>query len=226
MPTNTESLVVAVLALVPGYLLIRFGSRRTFRAHPDSATEWVLNSLAASLVIQIVAFPVTLLTIYPVRDQVFNHPDQLILWLIVVVLVIPLALGRIIAILRQSITDGWEVRHWWARQLSTLLISDIADAWDWLDDHNDADRSKGEPTDATRRLANLIWILELDGGKELAGSGPEIVGLGQGRAIRLREMWTLGTDDGHAEPIPGEAGAVIPSSSIKAIRFRIRPSLV
>src|SRR5712691_1964372 len=159
MPTNTESLVVAVLALVPGYLLIRFGSRRTFRAHPDSATEWVLNSLAASLVIQIVAFPVTLLTIYPVRDQIFNYPGELILWLIVVVLVIPLALGRIIATLRQWITDGspmdhWWARqlptlltngsamdHWWARQLSALLISDIADAWDWIDDHNQIGRA-------------------------------------------------------------------------------------
>jgi hypothetical protein len=223
MPTNTEGLVVAVLALVPGYLLIRFASRRSFRTHPDSAIEWVLNSLAASLVIQILVSPVTLVTIYPVRDQILKDPDPLIKWLIVVVLVIPFALGRFISILRPWTTDRRAERHWWARWLSELLINDVADAWDWLDDHNRADHPRGEPTVDRPRLANLIWILELEGGKVLAGSGPEVVGLGKGSAIWLRKLWTLGGDDEHAEPIPGETGAVIPSSAIKAVRFRTRP---
>jgi len=222
MPTNTESLVVAVLALVPGYLLIRFGSRRTFRAHPDSATEWVLNSLAGSLVIQILASPVTLVTIYPVRDQLINQPGRLIIWLVVVVMMIPLALGRVIAFLRPWIPDRWGKRRWWARQLSALLISDIADAWDWIDDHNQPDHPKHEATVNRPSLTNSIWILELDGDKKIVGSGPEVVGLGNGRAIWLREMWTLGSDNGHPARIPGE-GAVIPSSAIKAVSFRTRP---
>lgn len=222
MPTNTDSLVVAVLALVPGYLLIRFGSRRTFRAHPDSPTEWVLNSLAGSLVIQILASPVTLLTIYPVRDQIFNQPGRLIVWLVVVVMVIPLALGRLIAFLRPWITDKWGKRNWWFRQLSALLVSDIADAWDWIDDHNQTDYPKREATVDRPSLADLIWILELDGGKEVVGSESEVVGLGNGRAIWLRKMWTLSSDD-RIVTAEGE-GALIPSSAIKAVSFRTPPA--
>lgn len=89
---STTSILI-LLAIVPGYLTVLWWSRaRTWRGFPTDL-HTVLQSLALSLVLQLVLLPVVLIEIYPVRDHLIDHPTRVAGWALLALVVLPYVLG-------------------------------------------------------------------------------------------------------------------------------------
>lgn len=69
-----EALIVALLAIVPGYLTIFFWARNKLWPGLTNDLQTVLKSIAVSAVWQAVLSPWTLIRLYPSRDHLESVP--------------------------------------------------------------------------------------------------------------------------------------------------------
>jgi hypothetical protein len=91
--TTFEALIVALLAIVPGYITIWFWSRNKMWRGLTNDLQTVLKCLAISAFLQVLIAPYTLIVLYPVRDNPAGYPWLFVGWLFVAVLLLPYVVG-------------------------------------------------------------------------------------------------------------------------------------
>jgi len=95
VPTDATGLAVILLALVPGYLTVStWGRRQTWKGRTSDLST-VVQSVAFSAVVQVLALPLTLTQIYPNRNHLDVHQVQVAIWLVTVVLLLPIVCGTL-----------------------------------------------------------------------------------------------------------------------------------
>src|SRR5258706_3638074 len=92
IPTELLPLVV-LLALVPGYLTIYLATRNSTLAAQAGDLRTVLQSLAVSVFLQAFLSPLTVKIMYPIRDELIQHPIRVTGWLVVSFLVAPVVVA-------------------------------------------------------------------------------------------------------------------------------------
>lgn len=102
-PGTVEAVIVLLLAIVPGYLGIATWARaKTWRGFGGDL-DTVLRSLAISLVVQVLMFPLALhWDLYPKMaypDQLSHDPRSVFAWLALTILLVPVGGGLCLSIL-------------------------------------------------------------------------------------------------------------------------------
>lgn len=88
-------MVAVLLTIAPGYIATVVWARaRTWRGAPGDL-KTMLQSLVLSGVVQLIAAPVTLAWLYPLRQQVADYPERVLAWLTLVTLVVPFLDGML-----------------------------------------------------------------------------------------------------------------------------------
>ena len=188
MPGNLEAIAGLLLAIVPGFIASSVWVRaRTWRGPPGDLRT-ILHSLAWSAAIQVVASPVTIHWLFPVRNDLGSYPERVAIWSALVILVLPLALGLGIAYFLYAAEqrDWWIAHHW----------REWPSAWDFLwttrhvdgcyvvvefDDHRRVGGWFGEGSNASTSpdahglFLNPEWVLNEVGDLE-QGRRPGVVG--------------------------------------------------
>lgn len=97
LPSNTSAITAILLALVPGFVATSVWARaRTWKGHTGvSDLRTILQSLALSLVVQVVISPLTITLNWPVRTHLGDYPERVAAWLGVSVLVVPFTMGLV-----------------------------------------------------------------------------------------------------------------------------------
>ena len=105
IPTTFQALVVLLLAIVPGFVAIGAWARtKTWKGRGNDLST-VLQSLAVSLIIQVVAAPFSIPFLFPLRSHLVDHPGRLAVWLGVVAFALPLIGGFAVARVEDTIFD-------------------------------------------------------------------------------------------------------------------------
>jgi Family of unknown function (DUF6338) len=211
VPTSLEGLIVALLAVVPGFLATTTWARAKTWKGPSNDFRTVLQSLAISAVIQVLLLPYSLLVLYPARRQLDSHPLEVSLYLILAVLVLPLAGGRLASWLSdvvfdpRSLGDTGKTRgllSWGWRPPPPPTI------WDWLFTAN--------PPHET------FLVIEFDDGRKLAGvfaEGSVALTSPEPQGLFLVREWGLDERGDLSAPVPGSQGLMINSAAnIRSIR--------
>jgi hypothetical protein len=85
-----EALAVVLLAVVPGYLARTAWSRGKTFSPPTTDLTVVVQSIVASVVLQVILGPLTIALLWSVRDNVADYPWRVVLWAMTAVIVVPL----------------------------------------------------------------------------------------------------------------------------------------
>lgn len=211
MPNSLEALIVALLAVVPGFLAATTWARAKTWRGPTNDFRTVLQSLAISAVIQVVLLPYTLFLLYPARFQLDRHPGEMVLYLILAILVVPLVGGRLASWLSDVVFDPGLVGD--AGNIRALLSwawkpSPPPSIWDWL--------FTAHPPDET------FLVIEFDDGRKLAGvfaTGSVAFTSPEPHGLFLVNEWVLDEQGDLLAPVPGSRGLMINSAAnIRSIR--------
>lgn len=134
LPSNPTGLIIVLLAIVPGYIATTFWARnKTWKGHSTDLLT-ILQSIAVSAVIQVIAAPLTLATILPYSQHLDRYETRVAAWLALVVLVMPIVLGTCAAALANAVYD----RNTWLNKGLVDFARRVAPAppppsmWDWL----------------------------------------------------------------------------------------------
>ena len=208
---STTSIVI-LLAVVPGYLTVLWWSRsRTWRGFPADL-HTVLQSLALSLVVQLLLFPVLLREIYPARDDLIHHPIRISIWALLSLIVLPYVLGTGAGKLSDFVfppglrepSGGWRgVVAWFVRPTPEPSV------WDWVVTSGVMDGS--------------FLILEFNDGSRVAGAygkgglamtSPEQAG------VYLSAEWAVDPAGNIYAEVPNTRGILIPDlRDVRSIRI-------
>ncbi len=212
LPSNVQTVIMALLAIVPGFLATSCWARaKTWRGR-GADLPLILQSLAVSAVIQVVLAPLTLGWLYPERDHIERHPWHVLIWLVLVVLLVPVLGGTTIGRLSNLIFDP---RSPWLRGGPQRLLAWLAppaappSIWDWLFTSNVPDGCfvVVEFTDKSR-------VAGVFAKGSLALTSPEPQG------VFLSREWSVDENGDLLEAIPGTAGILIPrSADVRVIRL-------
>jgi len=212
LPTTFQALAVALLAIVPGFIATSAWARTKTWKGRGTDLWTVLQSVATSLVIQVLAAPVTLRWFYPVRDHLQAHPAAVALWAAMVVLVIPVLGGVLVGRLSDVIFNPRaRVLHGRIRGLlaSVWPPSPPPTMWDWLFASNVPDR--------------CFLVVELTDGSRVAGvfaRGSYALTSPESPGLFLAIEWSLDDHGNLLAEVPGSAGVMIRDGSmIRSIRI-------
>ncbi len=212
---STTSIVI-LLAVVPGYLTVLWWSRaRTWRGFPTDL-HTVLQSLALSLVVQLLLLPVLLGEIYPARDHLMLHPVRVAGWAFLSLIVLPYVLGTGAGKLSDFVFPagfrrrlaGWRgVVAWFVRPTPEPSI------WDWIVTSGVMDGS--------------FLVLEFTDGARVAGAygrgglamtSPEQAG------IYLSAEWAVDPMGNIYAEVPNTRGILVPDlRDVRSIRIVGQP---
>lgn len=215
IPADYQALIVALLAIVPGFLATTFWSRtKTWRGRsPDLLT--VIQSLAASAVIQVVMAPLTLIWLYPERNVLIRHPWHVFIWLLLTVLIIPIASGVAAARLSDIIFNP--ASPWIKGRPRRILAWIMPPApppsiWDWLFTANVPD--------------GCFLVVEFADNTRVAGvfaRGSTALTSPQPQGVFLSREWSLDAHGDLVAEVPHTAGVMITNSTaIRTVRI-LRP---
>ncbi len=222
MPSTWTSIVVLLLAIAPGYILVSVWARnRTWRGHSTSSVRVVLQSLAISLVIQIIVAPMTMwLIVLAGADGQDQQPWTVVVWLSITVLLVPCVGGVLVAratdwVLATPVTTSTSrFRTWIVTQ--ALQMSVPPTIWDWAVVN---DRLQGVGGNAPR--GSFVRIDFSDGtrvggvfaGDSQAATSPDSHG------IFLEQEWFLNREGDFIAPILGSRGIIIPTlDGVRSVR--------
>lgn len=94
MPTSWVALVIAMLAVVPGFVASTLWARARTWKGPTGDLRTILQSLVLSAIIEVLLFPLTAVWIVPYLDTlVTDHLWRSASWLALAVLILPAVLG-------------------------------------------------------------------------------------------------------------------------------------
>lgn len=211
MPSNLQALVVALLAIVPGFIAATVWARNRTWKGPASDFRTVLQALSLSLIVQIVVLPLTVRWLLPIKDEMAAHLDQVALWLLITVMLVPVlggyAAGRLTDLLadpRSSIVTGRVRRliaHAWRAPAPPTI-------WDWLF--------------TTNAPYGRFLIVEFKDGKRVAGvfaEGSMALTSPEPQGIFLVSEWIVNDEGDIVRPVPGSCGLMIPlNAEVRWIR--------
>jgi hypothetical protein len=212
IPSTLQGLLIVLLAIAPGFLAATYWARAKTRRVPASDLHTILQALALSLVVQVIVAPLTYRFFYPVRAHIYDYdPRDLVGWLVLTVLVVPLVLGvalgkfeeRYLAPRRDR--TGESALH---RLFTQIWPPSPPSSWDWFFMQVIPDGS--------------FVLVEFEDGTRVAGTwernsfattSPEPHGL-----ILARE-WLVDEDGNFTTVVAQSAGVLIPSDAkIKKVR--------
>jgi hypothetical protein len=204
LPDTTTALWVAFFAVVPGYVAVSTfaGRQRTWRG-AETDLKTVLQALWVSAIVQLVALPVTLWEIYPVRNHLDQHPFRVAGWGFLVVFALPWVGGRVAALVATStgIAKGGRFAWLWTPPPAPS-------AWDWF--------FASEPPDGR------FVIIEFADGRQVAGTfskGSIAITSPEARGIFLAQEWVLDASGNIVEAVPGSEGILISDiSDVRSLR--------
>jgi len=208
---STTSIVI-LLTVVPGYLTVLWWSRsRTWRGFPADL-HTVLQSLALSLVLQLVLLPFLLVEIYPVRDHLVDHPFRVAGWAFLGLFVLPYVLGTGAGKVSDFVfptglrrpPSGWRrFIAWFVRPTPEPSI------WDWIVTAGIMDGG--------------FVVLEFDDGTKVAGTyarGGLAMTSPEKPGIYLSEEWAVDSAGNIYAQVPNTRGVVIPDvGQVRTIRI-------
>lgn len=214
LPTTTTALVIVLLAIVPGFIATTMWARARTWKGPDSPYRTTLQSLAVSVVIQIVLSPLTITWILPITKHLDQHSGRIAVWLLLAVLVVPIALGLFTA----RFSDWFErplrgpivrkglgfVRRAFAWGVRGSLVPNI---WDWMFTDN---APNGRYVVITFKDGTRV------GGVFQAGSyaltSPEAPG------VYLSKEWRLDENGDFQWEVPGTNGVMVNAADVLSVR--------
>lgn len=215
MPESWIGLIVALLAIVPGFIASATWSRARTWKGPSGDLRTILQSLALSAAIQVLISPLTVTWIVPVRHDALGHPWRLAVWLFIGVLTLPVLLGLAAAKLTDLLFDPSNGRRDSARvrrvsrALSALIGSPIApSAWDWLFTANIPD-------------GRLVLVEFADGTRAGGAFGAGSIALTspERHGVFLTQEWLIDASGAFTAPRPGTMGLLIPNiDTVRLVR--------
>ncbi|MFF7355981.1 MULTISPECIES: DUF6338 family protein [Streptomyces] len=192
-----------VLFLMPGYLLGTTMDRG--RQGPAvSERAFVAHVAVGSLVVHLMMLWWTA----PLASDVVQHgpgrdAGQIAAWTMIVLLVVPVALGAGLSFLADVRRPAW--LHRLLVRIGLSSVTRVSEAWDWV-------FSRGFPAYVRVRLTEGRVVYGLYADRSFASSDPAH------RDLYLQQRWT-DEDDWFAEPYPGSRGIWLNGSSIVSIEF-------
>lgn len=208
MPATREALIIALLAIVPGWIYVQVWARNKTWAPPTTDLRTVLQAISASLVIQILAWPILGRRVFDVRDHLQNHTTLVVWWLALVVLLIPFVAGLILGKL-SDLLDQQNI-HGLDRWLRFLWPASLPSAWDLFF--------------AQRIPDGGFLTIMLDDGKIIAGafgSQSYVTTTPQDKGIYLEVEWLVDANGFITNAVPNSGGILIhDATKIKWIRVQ------
>jgi hypothetical protein len=219
VPENFHALAIVLVAIVPGYVATTVWARnRTWGGHP-SDLRLIIQSVALSAVLQVVAAPLTIWLLYPHRNELDEYPWRIALWALSAVLILPVVAG------------------WGLARIGEWLGSNSQDT--------DDDRASGDegvrgclgrwwPSAAPPSAWDLVFERIPPNGAFVVvhyEDGSRVAGVFAGRSyaltspepheLFLETEWLLDEDGFLEEPVPLSAGVLIRASdTIRSIRIQ------
>jgi hypothetical protein len=212
LPSTFQALAVFLLAIVPRFLATGFWARaKTWKGRPGDLLT-VLQSIAVSLVIQVIVAPLTIYWLYPVRAHLEKYPWRICVWSALVVLIVPWVGGTVLGRLADWVFDPrlMVTGPSWRRIVAWLFRPAVPPTiWDWLFTANPPD--------------GCFVVLEFTDGRRIAGTysaGAYALTSPEPQGIFLPEEWALDDHGDLIAPVPGTGGVMLLSSStIRQIRI-------
>jgi hypothetical protein len=213
VPSSWVALVIALLAVVPGFVASTLWARaRTWRG-PTGDLRTILQSLVLSAIIQVLLFPLTVAWMLPYRDTlVTDHPWRSAIWLALAVLILPAVLGigaaRATDYLLPVTAPPTSQR---VRRTVRWLVKPSAppSAWDWL--------FRDKPPNGK------FVLLKFKDGSYIGGAYEENSGAAtspEPHGLILGVEWVVNDVGDFIEPIPSSHGVLIPlTDEIRWVRI-------
>ena len=211
-PATFQALAVLLLAIVPGFLATSAWARTKTWKGRGTDFSTVLQSISTSLVIQILAAPLTIESLYSVRSHLELHPLRVALWLAIVVLVLPLAGGVFVGWIGDTIFDPGAMGF---RGRFRVVVAKVwppappPTIWDWLFTSNVPDR--------------CFLVVEFTDGHRIAGvfaRGSTALTSPEPPGLFLGEEWSVDSQGNLIAEVPGSAGVMIrDATTIRSVRI-------
>lgn len=203
-PSTVEALVIIALVLSPGYLFTQVARRLIAHVPETTDLRFLLTIVTWGTVIQAIAFPlwtINILTFY-LDDELPQHVLQIFLWVVIVCLLLPVALGIIVGRLTllpwvDNILDKVGVGY----------VDRMPSAWDYV-----VRNSRG----------SWIRIYLKDGQGVIGGKfgSQSLASLDPKRAdIYLEETWLLNENNDFLEPVNDSRGLWIAHDVMAFVEF-------
>jgi hypothetical protein len=190
--------LLALLAIVPGYLAVVFWRRAKTWQQPSSDLGTILPALAVSLVIQVVVSPLTIWLLLPVAGDLEHHPWNLVVWTYITVLVVPFVGGVVLG----RLTDLYAAGRARPRGLAELLPEVPPSAWDLF---------------FSRKIPDgQFLVITFEDGTRVGGSyyGPSFaLKSPQQQGLYLAREWVLDAKGDLLRPVSGSKGILIPATA-------------
>lgn len=209
MPTTAEALTVVLLAIVPGYLARTAWSRGKTYTPPATDLTIVIQSIAASVVIQLLVAPLTIAWIVSSYQTLGNEPWRVAVWIattLVAAIVAGYLFGQVTNFFPSIKTD-------WIRD---ALIPTLPTIWD--------------VTQFEGAIPSLcVLVLEYVDGRRVGGAfaaHSKALTSPQRHGLFLEEEWGVGDDGIPTTPIANSGGiAILDLSVVRSIRVFVPPEV-
>ncbi|MEU9143991.1 DUF6338 family protein [Streptomyces sp. NPDC048349] len=193
-----------VLFLMPGYLLGTTMGRGRQGPAVVSERAFIAKVAAGSIVVHLMMLWWTA----PLASDIVRHGPgryigQIAAWTMIVLVVVPVALGAGLSFLADVRRPAW--LHRLLVRIGLSSVTRVSEAWDWV-------FSRGFPAYVRVRLTEDRVVYGLLADRSFASSDPAH------RDLYLQQQWTV-EDDWFAEPYPGSRGVWLNGSSIVSIEF-------
>lgn len=219
LPNTIPGAVILLLAIAPGFIAVTVWARTRTWGGPSSELRTLLQSVAASLVIQAALSPLTLLMLYPIRDDLLGHPVKVVAWFIVVVLLVPFIGGRLAGLASDSMWKA-AVRPAESESPAGADAAFGAKLVKWL--------GKPVPPSAWDSLwthhvpSSAFVLIEFDDGSKVAGAfaaNSAAITSPEKHGVYLEREWAIDDDGNITVAVPGSQGVmVLDTDHIRSIR--------
>lgn len=204
MPTSETALVILLLAIAPGYIATSTWARARTWEGRSSDLRTVIQAIVLSAVVQAVLSPLTVVWIIPVRKTLANYPARVTVWVLLAVLVIPVAIGLGWGWVTDKFFDPVDER---VRGTFPRLVNRVVHApappsiWDWF-------------FTADRAPARGFLVIEFNDGNRIAGAFANsslVLTSPEPHGLFLEREWEMDEEGNVVNELPGSRGILIPS---------------
>ena len=213
VPTSQVALAILLLAVAPGYIAVAAWARARTWKGPSSDLRMILQALVLSAVVQAVLSPLTVFWILPVRTSLADHPWRITIWLLVSVIVVPVALGLGAARATDKVFEPSEavVKGKWSKRLNRIVPATTPPTvWDWL-------------FTADRVPKSGFLVVDFNDGTRVAGAFAQrslALTSPERHGIFLEREWILDENGDIQQELSGTGGLLIPSTeNVRSVRI-------